>query len=147
MDKTGRMSPVHHKITSSACPCCAKTSAPCCESPAMTFTKCCRNVQCAKNCTVDPPVSTAVLALLTGHWLDLDWMCVHGFKMMCDWFDSAFVAPSAHRPRTPAGFSKRESAHYSKRSRTSENAELIYSRRSVWRMEDARVPATGCLDL
>lgn len=47
------------------------------QSPELTFTVHSRTVQCAKNCAVNPPVSTAVLALLTGALIKL-YACVSG---------------------------------------------------------------------
>lgn len=63
---------------------------------------------------------------------------------MCLLFDSAFIALRSNplppcllgsmRERDRKG---KESAHYSKRSGTSEIAELMHSQRSVWCREDA----------
>ena len=101
--------------------CLPLTASVSCWSPALTFTECCRAMQCAKSCPVNPPVSTAVLALLTRHWLDLDLIFVSVCGSGCE---SGLIQPLWHRDLTCPRWVQRESAHYGKRSRTSESAEF-----------------------
>lgn len=92
-----------------------------------------QNGEMHENCNIKPPVSTAVLASLTGHWL-----CVCVCLCVCKWVCVCLVrfslcgtalSPAPIRLLGP----ETESAHYSKRrSHTSENAESIILQRSVW---------------